>query len=160
MTTSRAGETFEQRARDPSNVCFPHGTGTMHHFFFLRCKSDGGHGRYCGRKIFACHQSFAAVTRVQQMFVDYLRTKYGDPVAHCWCRDFWTGERGRVCLAHSRYTVCNSNMGNEVSWRGINILQQLSLPCSVHRRTVLVHPPPARRGAYATPVYRVRCFHS
>ena len=45
-------------------------------------------------------ESFA--TRIQEMLVDYLRDKHGDKVAD-WCRDFWTGERGRMCLAHSRY---------------------------------------------------------
>jgi hypothetical protein len=52
------------------------------------------------------------------MLVDYLRDKHGDKVAD-WCRDFWTGERGRMCLAHSRYAGCNNNMGAEVSWRQI-----------------------------------------
>ncbi len=59
-------------------------------------------------------ESFA--TQVQEMLVEYLRTKYGDKVAD-WCRYFWTGERVRVCLAHSRYARCNNNMGVEVSWR-------------------------------------------
>jgi hypothetical protein len=61
-------------------------------------------------------ESFA--TRIQEMLVDYLRDKHGDKVAD-WCRDFWTGERGRMCLAHSRYAGCNNNMGVEVSWRQI-----------------------------------------
>ncbi len=50
------------------------------------------------------------------MLVAYLRTKYGDPVAD-WCRDFWTGKRGSMCLSHNRYAGCNNNMGVEVSWR-------------------------------------------
>ncbi len=49
------------------------------------------------------------------MLVDYLLTKYGDKVAD-WCRNVWTGERGRMCFAYSRYAGCN-NIGVEVSWR-------------------------------------------
>ena len=60
--------------------------------------------------------SFA--TLIQEMLVNYIRAKHGDSVAD-WCRDFWTGERGRMCLAHSRYAGCNNNMGVEVSWRNI-----------------------------------------
>ncbi len=51
-------------------------------------------------------ESFAM--RVQELLVDYLRDKYGDAVAN-WCRDFWTGERGRMFFAHSRYDGCNFN---------------------------------------------------
>ena len=39
-------------------------------------------------------------TRVQELLVDYLREKYGDGPAD-WCRNFWTGDRGRMCLAHA-----------------------------------------------------------
>ena len=42
-------------------------------------------------------ESFA--TRVQELLVAYLRATYGDGPAN-WCRDFWTGDRGRMCLAH------------------------------------------------------------
>ncbi len=52
----------------------------------------------------------------QEVLVECLRAKYGDKVAD-WCRDFWMGERGRMCLAHTRYARCNNNMGVEVSWR-------------------------------------------
>jgi hypothetical protein len=55
-------------------------------------------------------ESFA--TQAQALLVDFLRAKYGDSVA-AWCRDFWTGERGRMSLAHSRYARCRL----EVSWR-------------------------------------------
>jgi hypothetical protein len=60
--------------------------------------------------------SFA--TRIQEMLVDYLHDRHGDKIAD-WCRDFWTGKRGRICLAHSLYAGCNNNMGVEVSWRQI-----------------------------------------
>jgi hypothetical protein len=60
--------------------------------------------------------SFA--TLIQEILVYYLREKHGNKVAD-WCRYFWTGERGRMCLAHSRYAGCNNNMGVEVSWRQI-----------------------------------------
>ncbi len=54
------------------------------------------------------------------MLVDYLREKHGDKVAD-WCRDFWMDERGRMCLAHSRYARCNNNLNMwvEVSWHPI-----------------------------------------
>ena len=55
-------------------------------------------------------------TRVQELLVDYLRETYGDGPAD-WCRDFWTGDRGRMCLAHACYAGSNNNMGVEVSWR-------------------------------------------
>ena len=50
-------------------------------------------------------ESFAA--RVQELLqtnllVEYIRDKYGDSPAN-WCRDFWTGDRGRMCLAHACY---------------------------------------------------------
>ena len=55
-------------------------------------------------------------TLVQELLVDYIRTKYGDGPAD-WCRDYWTGNRGRMCLAHSRSAVSKTNMGVNVSWR-------------------------------------------
>ena len=49
-------------------------------------------------------EKFASL--VQELLVDYLRTKYGDEVAD-WYRDYWTGDRGRRCLAHSWYAGRN-----------------------------------------------------
>ena len=43
-------------------------------------------------------------TRVQEMLVDYLREKYGEEAAN-WCCDYWTGDRGRMCLAHPGATI-------------------------------------------------------
>ena len=57
-------------------------------------------------------------TRVQTLLVQYLRARYGDDTAN-WCETFWTGDRGRYCLVHSRYAGCNNNMGVEVTWRDI-----------------------------------------
>ena len=57
-------------------------------------------------------------TRVQTMLVAYLRAQYGDGPAD-WCEKYWTGDRGRYCLVHSRYAGCNNNMGVEVVWREI-----------------------------------------
>jgi hypothetical protein len=81
--------------------------------------------------------SFA--TRIQEMLVEYLREKHGDSVAD-WCRDFWTSERGRMCLAHSRYAGCNNNMGVEVSWRNIkrvcpglaSLAEFIGALCNIH----------------------------
>ena len=53
---------------------------------------------------------------VQGLLVDYIRAKYGDKPAD-WCREYWTGDRGRMTLAHARYAGSNNNMGVEVSWR-------------------------------------------
>ena len=53
------------------------------------------------------------VDRVQELLVDYIRAKYGDKPAD-WCREFWTGDRGRMTLAHARYAGSNNNMGVEV----------------------------------------------
>ena len=59
--------------------------------------------------------------KAQALLVDYLRENYGDACAD-WCRDFWTGKRGRLCLAHARYAGSNNNMCVEVSWRSIKKL--------------------------------------
>jgi hypothetical protein len=53
-------------------------------------------------------------TRVQLLLVQYLRACYGNDTAN-WCERFWTGDRGRYCLVHSRYAGCNNNMGVEVT---------------------------------------------
>jgi hypothetical protein len=59
-------------------------------------------------------ESFA--TRGQHMLVDYLRSNDGDYVANCqWCRGYWTGDRGRRCLCHSRYAGCNNGCGSVVA---------------------------------------------
>ena len=50
------------------------------------------------------------------LLVVYRRETYGDGPAD-WCEEFWTGDRGRMCLAHARYAGSNNNMGVEVSWR-------------------------------------------
>ena len=60
-------------------------------------------------------------TRMQELLVIYLRQTYGDACAN-WAESFWTGSRGRMCLAHCRYSGCNNNMGVEVSWRLIKEL--------------------------------------
>ncbi len=52
--------------------------------------------------------------RVQYLLVQNLRARYGDDTAN-WCERFWTGDRGRYCLVHSRYAGCNNNMGVEVT---------------------------------------------
>ena len=41
--------------------------------------------------------------QAQALLVDYLRDKYGNACAD-WCRDVWTGKRGRICLAHTTPT--------------------------------------------------------
>ncbi len=58
------------------------------------------------------------VQTVQSLLVQYFRARYGDDTAN-WCERFWTGDRGRYCLVHSRYAGCNNNMGAEVTWRDI-----------------------------------------
>ena len=59
-------------------------------------------------------ESFA--DRAQALLIVYLRDTYGDGPAD-WCQEFWTGDRGRMCLAHARYSGSNNNMGVEVSWK-------------------------------------------
>jgi hypothetical protein len=63
--------------------------------------------------------SFAV--RAIGLLEDYLRKKHGDSCAD-WFRDYWTGKRGRYCIAHMRYAGCNNNMGVEVTWRDIKKL--------------------------------------
>jgi hypothetical protein len=59
--------------------------------------------------------------RVQALIVTFLRKEYSDKCAD-WCETYWTGLRGRMCLAHSRYSGCNNSMGVEVYWRLIKAL--------------------------------------
>ena len=63
--------------------------------------------------------SFAV--RAIGLLEDYLREKHGDPCAD-WFRDYWTGKRGRYCIAHMRYAGSNNNIGVEVKWRDIKKL--------------------------------------
>jgi hypothetical protein len=123
-----------------SNVCHPHASGNVLSTFYLFCDADVG----CMAGIAADQHShvkqFPAIeayddyydlivaigeigvesfaTRVQELLVAYLRETYGDGPAN-WCFNFWTGDRGRMCLAHARYAGCNNNMGVEVSWKNI-----------------------------------------
>jgi hypothetical protein len=53
--------------------------------------------------------------RMQTLLVDYLRRHYGDAPTN-GCERYWTGDRGRYCLVHSRHAGCNNNMGVEESW--------------------------------------------
>ena len=63
--------------------------------------------------------SFAV--RAIGLLEDYLREKHGDTCAD-WFRDYWTGKRGRYCIAHMRYAGSNNNIGVEVKWRDIKKL--------------------------------------
>ena len=102
----------------PSNVCFPHGRGKIPYFFqcttFLMVGTAGIAAEKCSHvKYFPNRAAYddyydivvdicevgvdSFATRIQEMLVDNLRDKHGDKVAD-WCRDFWTGERGRMCL--------------------------------------------------------------
>ena len=59
--------------------------------------------------------------------VDYIRNELKQPGATDWFRTWWTGERGRYCLAHAGYGGSNNNMGFEVDWRDV---KDLVLPSS------------------------------
>ena len=50
--------------------------------------------------------------------VDYIREKYGDRPAD-WAKKNWTGEHGRMCICHARYSGCNNNLNTEVDFRDI-----------------------------------------
>jgi hypothetical protein len=63
-------------------------------------------------------------TRLQRLLVQYLRARYGDDTAN-WCERFWTGDRGRCSLVHSRYAGCNNNIDAEVTWRDIKTYQKI-----------------------------------
>ena len=76
-------------------------------------------------------ESFA--TRVQELLVAYLRVTYGDDPAN-WCFKFWTGNRGRMCLAHARYAGCNNNMGVD------RIAQREKLPLELHELKSVLMP--------------------
>ena len=79
--------------------------------------------------------------QVQESLVDYLREKNGDGPADL-CRDVWTCDRGRMCLAHACYAGSNNNMDVEVSWRLIKdicselvcLTQFISALCKFIRR--------------------------
>ncbi len=90
-------------------------------------------------------ESFA--TRVQEMLIDYIRTKYGDEFVNSCC-DFWTGDRGSIRLAHSsqqqhgRGSLLAVDQGY-LQWSGVT---RSDFWCPVH-----VHLKRARGGAHATP---------
>jgi hypothetical protein len=54
---------------------------------------------------------------VQRLLVDYIRDVLLQPEAAEWFSTWWTGARGRYCLAHAGYGGSNNNMGVEVDWR-------------------------------------------
>lgn len=126
-----------------SNVCLPHGTGIVSNlilssFVSLMAGTAGiavekySHVKYFQNR--AAYDDYYEIVvdigeigveklaaTVQGLLVDYLRTKYGNSVAD-WYQEFWAGERGRMCLAHSMYAGCNNNMGVQVSWRLIKAI--------------------------------------
>ena len=53
----------------------------------------------------------------QSLLVDYIRNVLLQPEAAEWFSTWWTGARGRYCLAHAGYGGSNNNMGVEVDWR-------------------------------------------
>ena len=65
----------------------------------------------------------------QALLVAYIRDILKQPRAAEWFETWWTGDRGRYCLAHAGYGGSNSNMGVEVDWRDVKKL----LPASVTR---------------------------
>jgi hypothetical protein len=67
-------------------------------------------------------------TTAKGLLVAFLR-KYCNACAK-WYEGFWSGERGRICQAHSQYAVCNNNIGMEVSWLLIKALCSIVSSCS------------------------------
>ena len=55
----------------------------------------------------------------QALLVTYVRDVLKQPRAAEWFETWWTGDRGRYCLAHAGYGGSNSNMGVEVDWRDV-----------------------------------------
>ena len=45
-----------------------------------------------------------------------------------WAEEFWTGERGRICICHGtrRYSGCNNTMGTKAGFRDIKEVSQPS----------------------------------
>ena len=76
------------------------------------------------------------------MLVDYLSTNYGpiygDAVAD-WCREYWTGVRGRMCLAHSEYGGSNNTMGVEGDWREVKKIGSPSSNLGTFLRALFHH---------------------
>ncbi len=65
-------------------------------------------------------KDFAVLTfadLAQRHLVDYIRDVLLQPEAAEWFSTWWTGARGRYCLAHAGYGGSNNNMGVEVDWR-------------------------------------------
>ncbi len=56
---------------------------------------------------------------VQRLLVDYIRDVLFQHEAVGWFSTWWTGARGRFCLAHAGYGGSNNNMGVEVDWRDV-----------------------------------------
>ena len=59
---------------------------------------------------------------VQSLLVDYIRNVLQQSGAADRFRTWWTGDRGRYCLAHAGYGGSNNNMGVEVDWRDVKKL--------------------------------------
>ncbi len=59
---------------------------------------------------------------VQRLLVDYIRDVLLQPEAAEWFSTWWTGARGRYCLAHAGYGGSHNNMGVEVDVRDVNWL--------------------------------------
>ena len=58
----------------------------------------------------------------QALLADYIRNVLKQPRAAEWFETWWTGDRGRYCLAHAGYGGSNNNMGVEVDWRDVKKL--------------------------------------
>ena len=58
----------------------------------------------------------------QALLVTCIRDVLKQPRAAEWFETWWTGDRGRYCLAHAGYGGSNSNMGVEVDWRDVKKL--------------------------------------
>ena len=73
--------------------------------------------------------------RAQALLVTYIRDVLKQPRAAEWFETWWTGDRGRYCLAHACYGGSNSNMGVEVDWRDVKKLLPASATLGAFMRT-------------------------
>ena len=68
--------------------------------------------------------SLSFAKNAKALLVDCIRNVLQQPGATDWFQTWWSGDRGRHCLAHADYGGSNNNMGVEVDWREVKKLVQ------------------------------------
>ena len=79
-------------------------------------------------------EEFAKHAQALSVASDCIRNVLKQQRAANWLETWWTGDRGRYCLAHAGYGGSNNNMGLEVDWRDVKKLVPPSATIRLHNR--------------------------